>query len=94
MPLMTCLVRTHQGTFLRCATRGHPYVALTGPEGWRIVDVLADGAVSRVAVQRSDFRQLIRQGGAPALGQSLSDKFAKSVELTPPVLPREFRLAC
>jgi phospholipid transport system substrate-binding protein len=47
-----------------------------GPAGWRIVDVLADGAVSRVAVQRSDFRQLIRQGGAPGLSQSLNAKFA------------------
>jgi phospholipid transport system substrate-binding protein len=52
------------------------YVMRQGPAGWRIVDVLADGAVSRVAVQRSDFRQLIRQGGAPALSQSLNAKFA------------------
>jgi phospholipid transport system substrate-binding protein len=50
------------------------YVMRQGSSGWRIVDVLADGAVSRVAVQRSDFRQLIRQGGAPALGQSLKVK--------------------
>jgi phospholipid transport system substrate-binding protein len=50
------------------------YVMRQGPSGWRIVDVLADGAVSRVAVQRSDFRQLIRQGCAPALGQSLKIK--------------------
>jgi phospholipid transport system substrate-binding protein len=52
------------------------YVLREGPEGWRIVDVLADGAVSRVAVQRSDFRHLIRQGGAPALAQSLEAKSA------------------
>jgi phospholipid transport system substrate-binding protein len=50
------------------------YVMRQGSNGWRIVDVLADGAVSRVAVQRSDFRQLIRQGGVPALGQSLKVK--------------------
>jgi phospholipid transport system substrate-binding protein len=50
------------------------YVLRQDSSGWRIVDVLADGAVSRVAVQRSDFRQLIRQGGAPALGQSLRVK--------------------
>jgi phospholipid transport system substrate-binding protein len=54
------------------------YVMSQGPSGWRIVDVLADGAVSRVAVQRSDFRSLIRQGGATALTQSLE---AKSVNL-------------
>jgi phospholipid transport system substrate-binding protein len=50
------------------------YVMRQGSSGWKIVDVLADGAVSRVAVQRSDFRQLIRQGGAPALNRSLKAK--------------------
>ena len=29
-----------------------------GPAGWRVVDVLTNGTISRVAVQRSDFRQL------------------------------------
>jgi phospholipid transport system substrate-binding protein len=43
------------------------------------VDVLADGAISRVAVQRSDFRQLIKQGGAAALAKSLE---SKSVDLS------------
>ncbi len=32
--------------------------------GWRIVDVLLDGSISRVAVQRSDFRSLLGNGGA------------------------------
>ncbi len=43
------------------------YVMRQGSEGWRAVDVLADGSVSRVAVQRSDFRRLLdpwRRGGA------------------------------
>ncbi len=52
------------------------YVMHQGPQGWRIVDVLADGAISRVAVQRSDFRGLIRKGGAPALATSLATKSA------------------
>jgi phospholipid transport system substrate-binding protein len=52
------------------------HVMQRGPAGWRVVDILADGAISRVAVQRSDFRQLIRQGGAPALAQSLETKSA------------------
>jgi phospholipid transport system substrate-binding protein len=52
------------------------YVMRQTPAGWRIVDVLADGAVSRVAVQRSDFRSVIRQGGAPALAQRLDAKSA------------------
>ena len=44
------------------------------PSGWRAVDVLADGAVSRVAVQRSDFRRLLSRGGALALANSLASK--------------------
>jgi phospholipid transport system substrate-binding protein len=55
------------------------HVVHQGPAGWRIVDVLADGAISRVAVQRSDFRQLIKQGGAAALAKSLE---SKSVDLS------------
>jgi phospholipid transport system substrate-binding protein len=53
------------------------HVMQRGPTDWRVVDVLADGAISRVAVQRSDFRQLMRQGGAPALAQSLETKSAE-----------------
>lgn len=41
---------------------------------WRVVDVLADGTISRVAVQRSDFRRLLRQGGSAALVVSLQSK--------------------
>lgn len=41
---------------------------------WRAVDVLADGSISRVAVQRSDFRRLLVRGGAQALAQNLLTK--------------------
>lgn len=44
--------------------------------GWRAVDVLADGSVSRVAVQRSDFRRLLTRGGPLALAESLRSKSA------------------
>jgi phospholipid transport system substrate-binding protein len=43
---------------------------------WRVVDVLADGTISRVAVQRSDFRALLAHGGARALIDSLQKKLA------------------
>jgi phospholipid transport system substrate-binding protein len=52
------------------------YVMRDGGSGWRAVDVLADGSISRVAVQRSDFRRLLAQGGAAALVASLRSKSA------------------
>lgn len=44
---------------------------------WRAVDVLLDGSISRVAVQRSDFRHILEAGGAPALIVSLRKKVAE-----------------
>ncbi|HET6307099.1 MAG TPA: ABC transporter substrate-binding protein [Rhodopila sp.] len=50
------------------------YVMRDQGSGWRAVDVLADGSISRVAVQRSDFRRLLARGGAAALVASLQSK--------------------
>jgi phospholipid transport system substrate-binding protein len=50
------------------------YVMRNTGSGWRVVDVLADGSISRVAVERSDFRRLLSRGGAPALLASLTTK--------------------
>jgi phospholipid transport system substrate-binding protein len=47
-----------------------------GPAGWQAVDVLTDGSISRVAVQRSDFRGLLSSGGTPALVAGLEHKVA------------------
>ncbi len=44
---------------------------------WRVVDVLAEGTISRVAVQRSDFRHMLLQGGSAALVVSLQGKAAQ-----------------
>jgi phospholipid transport system substrate-binding protein len=52
------------------------YVMRQGSAGWQAVDVLADGSVSRVAVQRSDFRRLLTRGGAQALANRLQTKTA------------------
>ena len=41
---------------------------------WKAVDVLLDGTISRVAVQRSDFRSLLGTGDAGALIASLERK--------------------
>jgi phospholipid transport system substrate-binding protein len=52
------------------------YVMRRGPAGWQVTDVLTDGSISRVAVQRSDFRQLLVSGGVPALTAGLGRKVA------------------
>jgi len=52
------------------------YVMRDGGGAWHVVDVLADGSISRVAVQRSDFRRLLAHGGGPALFDSLQQKTA------------------
>jgi len=50
------------------------YVVRGGAGGWRIVDVLLNGSISRVAVQRSDFRSLLASGSATPLIDSLRQK--------------------
>jgi phospholipid transport system substrate-binding protein len=50
------------------------YVMRQTNGSWRVVDVLAEGTISRVAVQRSDFRHLLMQGGSAALVVSLQSK--------------------
>jgi len=50
------------------------YVMKQTPVGWKVVDVLAAGSISRVAVQRSDFRHLLSNGGGDALLASLERK--------------------
>lgn len=52
------------------------YVMRNGASGWKAVDVLADGSISRVAVQRSDFRSLLASGGVRALVTALQHKVA------------------
>ena len=52
------------------------YVMRDTPRGWRVVDVLADGSISRVAVQRSDFRHILANGDTDALIASLQRKIA------------------
>lgn len=52
------------------------YVMRQVSGAWRVVDVLTDGSISRVAQQRSDFRSLLRTGGAHALAAGLQRKVA------------------
>jgi phospholipid transport system substrate-binding protein len=50
------------------------YVMKQTSSGWKVVDVLAAGSISRVAVQRSDFRRVLSTGGGDALLASLRRK--------------------
>jgi phospholipid transport system substrate-binding protein len=52
------------------------YVMRAEDGGWKAIDVLMDGSISRVAVQRSDFRGVLGQGGASDLIASLQRKVA------------------
>jgi phospholipid transport system substrate-binding protein len=61
--------------------RGDPteldYVMRQSPSGWRIVDVLSAGSISRVAEQRSDFRRIMSRGGGDALLANLQRKVSE-----------------
>lgn len=50
------------------------YVMRDEAGGWKVVDVLLDGTISRVAVQRSDFASLVSQGNASRLIAMLKSK--------------------
>ena len=50
------------------------YLMHGGAAGWNVVDVLLDGTISRVAVQRSDFRSLLASGDPGQLVASLKRK--------------------
>jgi phospholipid transport system substrate-binding protein len=52
------------------------YVMNQTPAGWKVVDVFAAGSISRVAVQRSDFRHILSKGGGDALLASFQRKTA------------------
>jgi phospholipid transport system substrate-binding protein len=53
------------------------YVLRQESGGWKIVDVLAEGSVSRVAAQRSEMRSVLSDGGGAALLVSLRRKTAE-----------------
>jgi phospholipid transport system substrate-binding protein len=62
-------------------TSGDPlkldYVVTRQNGGWKIIDVLLNGSISRVALQRSDFRSLLGGGDAAPLIASLRGKVSR-----------------
>lgn len=59
--------------------KGHglDYVMRQESGGWKVVDVLAEGAISRVASQRSEMRSLLADGGGAGLLVNLRQKTAE-----------------
>jgi phospholipid transport system substrate-binding protein len=53
------------------------YVMRQTGDGWRVVDVLAEGSISRVAAQRSEIRSVLSDGGGSGLLVSLHRKTAE-----------------
>jgi phospholipid transport system substrate-binding protein len=53
------------------------YVMRQERDGWKVVDVLAEGSISRVASQRSEMRSLLADGGGAELLVSLRQKTAE-----------------
>jgi phospholipid transport system substrate-binding protein len=53
------------------------YVMRPEGGGWKVVDVLAEGSISRVASQRSEMRSLLADGGGAELLVSLRQKTAE-----------------
>jgi phospholipid transport system substrate-binding protein len=47
-----------------------------GSGGWKVVDVLVDGAISRVAAQRSEMRSMLAVSGGAGLLVRLRQKTA------------------
>jgi phospholipid transport system substrate-binding protein len=53
------------------------YVLRQAGGAWKVVDVLADGSISRVAAQRSEIRAVLATGGGLALLDRLQKKTAE-----------------
>jgi phospholipid transport system substrate-binding protein len=53
------------------------YVMRQEGGGWKVVDVLAEGSISRVASQRSEMRSLLADGGGAGLLVNLRQKTAE-----------------
>lgn len=53
------------------------YVLAEREGTWKIVDVLLDKSISELAVRRSEYNQVLRNGGTESLAQNLDEKAAQ-----------------
>jgi phospholipid transport system substrate-binding protein len=59
------------------------YVLQRSGETWKIVDVIVEGAISELAVRRSEYSQILRQGGPDRLASVLNAKAEKMLQPEP-----------
>ena len=50
------------------------YVTKKSGQGWRIIDIILDTGISELAVRRSEYRRILKQGGVAALTAQLIKK--------------------
>jgi len=50
------------------------YVMRRFKSGWRMIDVIVDSGISELKVRRSEYRQVLKKGGVPALISLLNNK--------------------
>lgn len=50
------------------------YVLQKQNEDWRIIDVIVQGSISELAVRRSEYAQVLREGGPQRLSETLNAK--------------------
>ncbi|MBB2170088.1 toluene transporter [Gluconacetobacter aggeris] len=68
------IVTTHIGSAEDAEGTEIDYVMRSGPQGWRIVDVLLNAHISQVAAQRSDFSATLSSGNVQNLIALLQKK--------------------
>jgi len=72
-PKGTTMVKTHISSPDDTPTKLH-YIMRQFDKDWRIIDVLLDGGISELAVRASEYRSLLRSGGAEGLAAALNKK--------------------
>lgn len=53
------------------------YVTKKVEGSWRVIDVVLDTGISELAVRKSEYRQILQQGGIAGLTQTLNEKAAE-----------------
>ncbi len=60
------------------------YVMIESDQHWRVVDVLLEKSISELAVRRSEYNQILRDGGTDRLAATLQAKADETLASPPP----------